>query len=292
MGAGSYIVGTLIDWMGYSFTLSKEAILLGLPLNLSKAAFFWGPILVLIGAPLLIFDLGRKERFLYTCLKPDTSWIARGSIIISGFILVGGAFIGMYIWPFHWLEGTPTFRVVLQIVGFLFAFGTAFYTGMLLKSVESVPLWDTPLLPGLFVLTSLSTGSMGIILFTLALRPGGFPLLDTLIAIGQGFILVEGAVLALYIFLRSRAKSQGESSVSILISGDLRLVFWGGIVLLGFVFPALLYYLYAQFPDRPILLFATGFFLLAGRLFLRFGIVTAGIKDQPPFEKLIEIESP
>lgn len=290
MGAGSYMVGTLLDWMGYSLTPAREILLLGSPIDLSKAALFWGPILVLMAVPLLVLDLGRKERFLYACLKPGTSWIARGSIIISAFILVGGALIGMYIWPFRWLEGIPTFRVVLQIAGFFFAFGTAFYTGMLLKSVGSVRLWNAPLLSVLFVLSSLSTGCMGIVLFTLAVGPAGFPFPQTLIAISLILVLVEGAILALYILHSLRTKGRGVSSVSIFISGDLKLLFWGGIVVMGFIFPVLLYYLYAHFPDYPILLFATGLFLLAGRLFLRFGIIRAGIRGEPPFEKLIKIE--
>ena len=60
MGAGSHIIGTLIDWF---VNPSRVVYIWGLPLDLAKAALLWGPILVAIGAPFLILDLGIKRRF-------------------------------------------------------------------------------------------------------------------------------------------------------------------------------------------------------------------------------------
>ena len=45
--------------------------------------------MVAIGAPFLILDLGIKRRFMYACLNPRTSWVARGFIILSIFIVIG-----------------------------------------------------------------------------------------------------------------------------------------------------------------------------------------------------------
>ena len=249
-----------------------------------------------MGAPFLILDLGRKERFLYACLNPRTSWVARGFIILSIFIIVGLSVFVISILPFQWLRERTTLWLVLETISLIFAFATAIYTGILLKSVKYVPLWNTPLLPILFLVSALSTGSMGIILSTLgyglfiSLGESSYQLINMLMSTEQILILVEGFVLALYLFFTHRTGDQGETSVRLLLSGQLKYLFWGGIVLLGFVFPIVLEYLYSNFPGYPILLLATGLFLLFGGFFLRLGVLASGIKEQLPMHKLIEIQ--
>ena len=296
MGAGSFAIGVITNWFGYSLTPSKTILLLGFPLDISKAVLLWGPILVTIGAPFLILDLGIKRRFLYACLNPRTSWVARGFLILSIFIIIGLGILAISILPFQWLNKRTTFWLVLEIVGFLFALTTAIYTGILLKSVKYISFWNTPLLPFLFLISSLSTGSMGIILSILGyglLLPSGelsYKLIGMLTGTEQILILIEAFALGLYLFYRYRTREQGESSVRVLISGDLRFIFWVGIIFSGFIFPIILEYLYSQFPGYPVLLFATGIFLLVGGFFLRFGILIAGIKDQLPMHRFIEIQ--
>jgi polysulfide reductase chain C len=294
MGAGSYIIGLIMDWLGY--TPSKPGIFLGYPIDLSKAILLWGPVLVAVGAPFLILDLGRKERFLYACRNPRTSWVARGFIILSIFMIVGIIVLGLSILPLGLGEKT-ILQWALEITSLIFAFATALYTGILLKSVKYVSLWNTPLLPLLFLISSLSTGSMGILLslsgYELFVSYGEYshPWMNTLVAVEQTLILIEGLVLGFYLFFRYRTKDQGESSVRLLVSGQLKFLFWGGIIFIGLIFPIVLEYFYSKFPQYPILLFTTGLFLLSGGFFLRLGVLASGIKDQPPLHKLIEIQS-
>jgi len=109
---------------------------------LAKAALLWGPILVAIGAPFLILDLGIKRRFLYACLNPRTSWVARGFIILSVFILIGLVLIAKSVLPFGWLHPESLLWIILEGIALAFAFGTATYTGILLKATKSIPLWN------------------------------------------------------------------------------------------------------------------------------------------------------
>ena len=102
---------------------------------------------------------------------------------------------------------------------------------------------------------------------------------------------MEAIILALYLVSRYRAKDQGETSVRLLLSGRLKPLFWGGIVLTGFVFPILLEYTYSCCPDSPELLYATGIFLLCGGFFLRLGVLASGVKEQLPMQKLVEIKA-
>jgi polysulfide reductase chain C len=295
MGAGAFIIGMFLQWLGLSLGPRTAFTLSGYPVDLSRAAFLWGPILVAIGAPFLILDLGIKRRFLYACLNPRTSWVARGFLILSTFIVLGLALFGRSLLPAAWLGGRTGGWVLLEIISVIFAFATAIYTGVLLKSVKYVPIWNTPLLPGLFLVSALSTGSMLTILSALGygllfVQGEALGLIHQVIGAEQILILVEAAVLATYLLTKYRIKDQGETSVRLLLSGELKLLFWGGIVFIGFIFPVLLEYLYSHFPRNPLLLIATGLFLLAGGFFLRLGVLASGVKEQLPMHKYVEMK--
>jgi formate-dependent nitrite reductase membrane component NrfD len=121
---------------------------------------------------------------------------------------------------------------------------------------------------------------------------GGEPLalIHKLIGAEQILILIEAIVLATYLLTKYRVRDQGETSVRLLLSGEFKFLFWGGVVLIGFIFPVLLEYLYSHFPRSPVLLMATGVFLLAGGFFLRLGVLASGVKEQLPMHKYVEMK--
>jgi len=293
MGAGSFIIGILIHWMGAELNpLSIPFIeLFGVRLDLAKFPILWGPIMVSIGAPFLILDLGIKWRFMYACLNPRTSWVARGFIILSIFIVFGLLILAKSLLPFKWLYPESGLWLIPEVIAFVFAFGTALYTGILLKATKSVPLWNTPLLPLLFLASALSTGSMSIILSTLAtgLLSYNSGAMKALMYGEQIFLAIEGIVLYLFLSRRYRASEQGKDSVRLLVTGKLRYVFWQGIILLGFVFPFVLEWI-SKYYQNSALLFIAGLSLLTGGFFLRLGVLRAGIKDQIPMQRLMEIQ--
>jgi polysulfide reductase chain C len=248
--------------------------------------------MVSIGAPFLIFDLGIKRRFMYACLNPKTSWVARGFLILSAFIFFGLLLLTKSFLPFEWLSPGSALWRILEVIAVVFAFGTALYTGILLKATKSIPLWNTNLLPLLFLVSALSTGSMAIILSTLG--TGVFSrdaaALKALMGGEQILAVIEGIVLYLYLYRSYGASEQGRDSVRLLLFGDKRLVFWGGIVLLGFVFPVILENIGSLFHGNVALIFVSGLIMLCGGFFLRLGVLSAGIKEQIPTHRLIEIQ--
>ena len=294
MGAGSFVIGTLTCWLGVKLDPSflSSFHLFGYPFNLSQVPILWGPIMVAIGAPFLILDLGIKWRFIYACLNPRTSWVARGFIILSIFIILGLVLLAKSVLPFEWLHAESAFWRIPEIIAFVFAFGTAIYTGILLKATRSIPLWNTSLLPLLFLVSGLSTGSMAIILSTLG--TGFFShdavALKVLMGGEQVLVVIEGIVLYLFLSWRYRAAEQGKDSVRLLLFGEMRLIFWGGVVLLGFIFPVVLENIASFFPGNAVLIFVAGTLLLSGGFFLRLGVLHAGIKDQIPMHRLMEIQ--
>ena len=80
-----------------------------------------------------------------------------------------------------------------------------------------------------------------------------------------------------------------ERSVRLLLLGNLRYVFWIGIVVSIFFLPVILESLYST--ERPFFPFLAGFFLLGGDFLLRLSIVSAGIKERHPVTNLIVMPS-
>jgi formate-dependent nitrite reductase membrane component NrfD len=294
MGAGSFVIGTLISWMGVEWNPAflPSIDLFGYPLNLSSLPILWGPIIVAIGAPFLILDLGIKWRFMYACLNPRTSWVGRGFIILSVFIILGLVLLIKSVLPFGWLHPESALWRIPEIIAFAFALGTALYTGILLKATKSIPLWNTSLLPLLFLVSALSTGSMAIILSTLG--TGFFPhdaqALKVLMYAVQILVVIEGIVLYLYLSGRYRVSEQGKDSVRLLIYGEKKFIFWGGDVLLGLVLPFILVSIAVFSHGNVLLIFSSGLTLLYGGFSLRLGVLQAGIKDQIPMHRLMEIQ--
>ncbi len=288
LGAGSFAVGTLTKWI-LNPSLESQSIL------------SWGPLLVAAGAPFLILDLGRKMRFLNASLNPMSSWAARGFLILSILMLSGIAVFAASFLPWvmpmiglqapAWLDSNlPIFRG-LEILAVVFSFGTAAYTGVFLKSTRYISLWNTWFLPLLFVISALSTGSMGIIVALLGFGEIGgaeaaITTAHTVMRVEQVLVIVEAIVLALFMLQRNRSGSAATLSVKMLALGRLRPIFWGGIVVLGMLFPVILETAYTRFPDVPALIFVGGGCLLTGGFFLRYAIVKGGIKSQHPLHEM------
>jgi len=273
MGAGAYLVAILVDlFLPEAAYLSKNGVILG-------------TILVILGIPFLIIDLGRKERFLRVCVNPRIAWVGRGFYILSVFIVLGVIHIGFWIWPFKILETDRALRLVLSFVNGIFAFGVAVYTGLLLKSMKSVHFWDTPLIVILFVISALSTGVISLVLLSMShlIEPGGEGVLNFLLAADLILILIECLVLIFYLITMAGATEASEKSVYSLTQGDLKLLFWGGVILCGLVIPFVLKSIEVFGSELELAGFVlvSGVLILAGGLLLRYGILAAGVQATP-----------
>jgi formate-dependent nitrite reductase membrane component NrfD len=111
---------------------------------------------------------------------------------------------------------------------------------------------------------------------------------NTLTSIEQVIVIIEAVVLASYLFTRYRLKEYGMYSVQLLLSGNLKYVFWMGIVICGFLFPVILEGIYSRLHDQHFLLFLAGAFLLLGGFFIRYVVIYAGIKEEHPMQRWLE----
>jgi polysulfide reductase chain C len=269
-GAGAYLIAVLNDLFGQAAP------------SVSRNGVLWGTALVLIGIPFLIVDLGRKGRFLRAGINPRHAWIGRGFYILSFFVLLGLIHIGLWIWPFRVLEAERSFRMVLSILSGTLALAVAVYTGLLLKSMKSIHFWDTPLIVILFVLSALSTGVVCLLFFSgnpLAGDENG-AVLRFLNKADLVLIVLEALILMFYIVTMSGATEASGKSVASLLVGDLRLLFWGGVIGCGLVFPVFLkaFEISGSGMEWPGLVSVSSAMIWAGGLFLRYCILAAGVQ--------------
>jgi polysulfide reductase chain C len=279
IGAGAYLVGVVASHLSERYRpLVKPGIYLGAP-----------P--VAIGSALLLFDLGNPLRFWRGFLRPGSSMMSVGIIIISVFIVLGAIHIATLLFPqFKMSQGALRW---LGGINGLFALGTAIYTGLLLGVVKAVPFWNTPMLPLLFLVSALSTG-MGAVLLVVGLRRWVTPsavegegeqVTESIHALSRTdipLIVTELLLLFLLLFIMVASSTVAAESARYLVGGAFAVAFWLGVVVVGLLVPVTLEAW--SLTRKPGLSLArlldlgaiTGLCLLVGGLVLRYAVVAAG----------------
>lgn len=223
LGAGAYLTSFAAEkeWLGKNCTLKRTGYYIAAPI-------------VALGTVLLVFDLEQgltKPWLLTNLLSNSSSVMTLGVYILSAFIIIG------------LLKGYFTFQnkpvnSALTLAGAVLALATAAYTGLLLAVVTAIPLWNTGVMPVLFVISALSTG--------LALTSLLTPLIEKTRAskereIAAHLILMGTELIVIAIFLTimiSGAKgAAGQESVSLLLSGTYAAAFWLNFIGMGLLFP-------------------------------------------------------
>lgn len=225
--------------------------------------------LLALAALMLFLDLGNPYDIWYLFERPLRSIMSVGAwLILAGLVISGAvsALIMMRI-DLPWL-----FRV-LELLGSAAAAGVMGYTGVLLSSMASIEFWNTPLLVALFVASALSCGCACIEVVAF-FAVGGARGLRGLERVSRALRAVELAALVLFLASRWLAGGAACQSCALLLIGQLAGLFWGGLVLCGFVAPAL-----ATAAMRvlrvPALRLASAASTLAGGVCLRYCVVLA-----------------
>jgi polysulfide reductase chain C len=291
LGAGAFAVAVLLDWCGFPLAASSGAAS-GWARGWPQLLLYWGPLVTAAGASLLVFHLGKNwHLFLTASRNPRTSWLARGFLILSGFIVLGVGVLAISVLLPGWAGRSPVLWRSLQALGLMFALGTAIYTGILLKSMKYIPAWNVPYLPFLFLASALSTGSMGVLVTATAYRWTAADTASTAAFIHAidvsepSIVAFEAALLVLYLHRLARGKPEGVLSARMLLTGSWRLRFWVGIVCAALVWPLVLDAVNLGVGSDALGLAAAATVLVAGFV-LRMGVLAIGIKERPPLYAL------
>ena len=267
LGGGAYVTGVVADFIGGEWaSIAKIGVSLGFPC-------------VAVGCFFLLIDLGSPTKFWRAGLRPNTSWIARGTIIITIFMILGAAHIAFWVWPSRGLADADAPRHFLGAVGVIFAFGTMIYTGILLAASRPIAFWSTALLPMLFLVSALSTGVMAVTLIASIAAWSHAGPIHALARADILLIILEMFVLGFYLQGTHRVP-ESRASAELVLKGPVAPMFWWGVVILGLITP-LVFELLGVFvvggeATRAVAIVASvcG---IAGGMFLRLVVLSGGI---------------
>ena len=220
IAGGAYFTAAVADNFGSARDgrVARVGYLLSLPL-------------VAICGVLLILDLGVPMRFL-NMMRAFKFWdpMSIGAWELGVFGLF--AFVSSVL-SFSTSEPRIALRRKIGLVGILFGFFLASYTGVLL-SATALPPWNGGRLMGaLFLASGASTGmaAISLILFLTGASAGdGW---DRVKRADRFAMVFELVVLALFLFVLGSAGAP-------LVSGHLAPLFWGGLVVAGLIIPLVL----------------------------------------------------
>ena len=268
VGGGAYTIAAINSFMKSSPVMSTTVGL--------WIAF---PAL-LVGTVFLIADLGSPTRAILAGMKPGTSWIARGTWIISAFMAL--SFIHLILHQFTDVGVTAFGKTAIDIIaiaGIVFAVGTMAYTGILLGASKGIPFWRSGIVPVVFVVSATVTGHFAIMLgMALFGDTAGLVMpFKTMALEAAGLVVLE--VLAILFFLQAafRQPDPRESAERIL----RKRMFVVGYFIFGLAVPlGLMLYLYSttyETGSPKIAIVVAGALLgLIGGLILRQAILICG----------------
>ncbi|CEG29343.1 NrfD/PsrC family molybdoenzyme membrane anchor subunit [Bacillus sp. B-jedd] len=191
------------------------------------------PILMGIGLLLLIVDaeagLKNPLRFIYLFTN-FKSVMTIGTYFIS-FFMVAAAYTAL-------MEVLKKeVNKFIEYIGGVFALGTAMYTGFLIGVITTVPLWNTAILPVLFVVSALSTGIAGTLLVAGFIDKKSLHHILSVKKIHLSLLGAEVFLIFTMFLITSTANEAAAESVASLLSGEYSMLFWIGLVAIGLLLP-------------------------------------------------------
>ena len=221
IGAGAYTIAAVNGFLGNEMELStRVGLWIGFPA-------------LLIGCLCLLADLGSPTRAVLAGVKVRTSWIARGTWVISAFMLLSLIHLALFLAGYRLSgEGSGVLTIV-AVLGILTAVGTMAYTGLLLSAAKGMPFWRSGMVPVVFVVSALVTGHCSIMLAMLPFHEGPPGALRTMGTEAAALVALEVLAIALYLYSAFKVAETRDSTLRILSNKTFVL----GYIVLGLAAP-------------------------------------------------------
>ena len=264
VGAGAVTVSGLVLLGGAAYNNRDHA-----NFKLSRYGALIGPLPVMFGCFLLVFELGRWDRALNLYKVINLSPMSIGSwflLFIIFSLIYAVAFIpSLFPQLDRFAKRMSPVLHVMAWVNIPLGIGVAVYTGILLGAMPSRPLWNSPILAMLFLISALSTGVATIILartlfhgrtpsdepdrrkqtrrIATLLRPGRRFYETSYILTSADIVLIAFEILIIFLFIMFAHLTVGNLKYAIAIilpGGEMAGMFWVWVVMVGLAIPWLL----------------------------------------------------
>ncbi|WP_162008597.1 NrfD/PsrC family molybdoenzyme membrane anchor subunit [Thermochromatium tepidum] len=237
--------------------------------SFQKVGMLVALVLLLICAPLLIFDLGMPGRFLYPILHFHwTSPLSWGALFLPLFGLCIVGFLAAL-----WTQ-RPRLLKLMGVLGMLLSLSMPLYTGLDLMVHQTRELWSNPTIPVLFVILSVNSGTALVSIIQLArgqfdARTFEFLHWFLYVALGTTLALFLGELVTLLY------GSEELQQAWVLINDRFGVQFWGLTFGLGILLPLSLMVL-TQYRPNPVLFSLAAVCSAIGAYFFRAVLIYAG----------------
>jgi formate-dependent nitrite reductase membrane component NrfD len=230
----------------------------------------WGMFIAWICALLMgIFDmahLSKPLRFWRIIFRPGSSWISRGFIFITLFIGSTAIQLALSTWAPGYAE------TVFKWISAALAFGVAMYSGFVVSYVSGIKLWNSAVMPVLFLASGLVGGLavlMAIYLFGTSL------LLERIAQILQLMLVAYIIIIGFHLWVTSYSSQSAKDSVRQILVGRVSSLFWGIVIAVGVIIPLVILY-FTKYTSATLPLMAV-ICVILGNLALRYVILKAGM---------------
>jgi formate-dependent nitrite reductase membrane component NrfD len=300
MGAGALITSAsmLLRSRGRPafYRLARHGAVISLPM-------------VAIGVALLVFELGSFQtghwfRWINLYKTINLSPMSIGSWLLILYFFVSAPYVLSFLLPDSGHNDKwRVWRERLAYVCIALGISVAVYTGVLLGAMPARPLWNSPILAMLFLISSISTGIAAVLFTNWLVNYMGWDWLEKYCKwqkeSDEGFseasymlaatdtLLIGLELMVVFLFFMYAHLTVGHVEEAIKVfqpGGELAGLFWFGVVVIGLLVPALIE-LKEIFPavvgkgvytHSGIAIVLVPLLVIAGGFFLRYVIVVGG----------------
>lgn len=251
LSSGSIIVALLVKWNRHERSNSSiwDAMI--------KAGSVVAPTAIFLGLLLLVVDLGRPLSFYWLLIRYNiTSVMSLGVLFLLIYTPIVVVFMLLvfersiikhpFLAPLEGLinlvKSFHSYAKIIEYFLFAAALCVGSYTGFLLSVLYAIPLWNSPLLPILFLTSSLSSGVavnilIGLLFFKSTINTES---IKYLLVLDTRVILTELPLLGLFFIGLFYAGSDAPSAAkAALTEGFWAGIFWLGVIGVGLGLPLL-----------------------------------------------------
>ncbi|MES0371565.1 MAG: NrfD/PsrC family molybdoenzyme membrane anchor subunit [Mariprofundaceae bacterium] len=263
------------------------------------------PLPVMIGCGMLIFELGSFHagywfKWINLYMTINLSPMSIGTWLLTLFIAISLA----YAFTFLKRDASPDdsfepMRKILAWMALPVGISVAIYTGVLLGAMPARPFWNSPVLPLVFLFSSLSTGVALILLARSLFGNSAVAESDhaqsSYLLSSTDTVLIGFELLALFLFLLFAQLTVGDvgHAASVILFGgtsiqmygmNLAATFWFWVILVGLLIPLAIELRYVvprllhqrEFALPRVAEFMVPVAILIGGFVLRYVVVIAG----------------
>jgi len=240
------------------------------------------PIFLVAGLFVLMLDLKNPLMSwrLYTSFSIESpmSWGAWTLMLVIplaflwSFVMIKDVFPKVK-WPFAIMDTVEDLiksqcKTIAWIL-LIFSIILGIYTGILLSAFNARPFWSNPILGPLFLVSGMSTAAAIITWLS-----KDHTEIRKFIRIDLWLISIE-IFMIIHVFMGMLAGTESQIlGIEMFLGGQYTYIFFGGVVVLGLLFPAILELL--ELSGKKIPVFIPASMVLAGGLIFRFVMVEAG----------------